>query len=196
MEYKSLFHESGYELLITQAETIQMLTNLHLHDQRAFFIVTPEGNYDDSKQFHFGIVPERIKKLEAAFNSGHTIIIKEVENWNEKIISRCQDFGRSTNVHLYLSPAHGTGFDWHTDDRDVWIYMQSGEKSLEIEAEGKVLQYRLRPGSGLHIPFGVKHRALPSHVPSIHLSFGIWPGEMTIQKQYSSFPVEVKLNSL
>lgn len=200
MEFKrttlySKFEESGFELVINSDDVRDMIRNTYLHDQQSLYIVTSEGNYEDSKFFHFGIIPDRIKKIEKAYNSGHTIIIKELENWNEAIQKRCNEFENATNVHLYQTPQNGTGFGWHTDDRDVYIYMQIGEKCFEVEEPDQTIKrYELKPGSRLFIPYGAKHRALPTLAPSVHLGFGVWPRNTTIKKDYEIFPINIEIS--
>jgi mannose-6-phosphate isomerase-like protein (cupin superfamily) len=142
------------------------------------------------------MIPDRIKLLEQSYNSGHTIVIKDLENWNTKIKDKCNFFKVSTNVHLYLSPAAGTAFDWHTDDRDVFVFMQKGSKKFEVEEiDGTISNYLLTEGTSLFIPYGAKHKASPTGNSSVHLSFGVWPQSMTIKSQYEKFqiPLEIQL---
>jgi cupin superfamily acireductone dioxygenase involved in methionine salvage len=182
-------------ILITPSDTEEMIKNIYLHEQRSFFIVTAEGDYDDSRIFNYGIIPDKIKQIESAFKSGKTIIIKEVEFWNQVVINECKSFGQPTNVHLYMTPKKGTTFGWHSDDRDVYIYMQCGEKTFEVEEpDHKISTYKLKAGSRLYIPYGAKHRALQGEHTSIHLGFGVWKENICIQNEYESFPIDVSLN--
>src|SRR5687768_13556196 len=114
-DFFSSFKETGHALLISPDEVQEMIRNTYLHDQRSLYIVTPGGDYDDSRSFIWGLVPARIKHIEAAYKAGQTIIIKDLEHWNERIADQCSTFQRPTNVHLYLSPPNGTGFGWHAD---------------------------------------------------------------------------------
>ena len=201
MEFKrtevfSKYRENQNSKLMEDHEIYEMLRNEYLHDLHSHFIVSGEGTYDDTRSFEFGIVPERIKRLEEAFLNGQTIVIKEIETWNEKIIEKCSSFKVATNVHLYLSPSGATGFGWHTDDRDVYVVLQKGEKIFEVEEpDGTISSYLLKEGSELFIPYGARHRARATEQASIHLSFGVWPEGMTIQQQYGSFnmPIEFEV---
>ncbi|MCM2349477.1 MAG: cupin domain-containing protein [Bacteriovoracaceae bacterium] len=182
--------------LMEDGDILNMLRNEYLHDMHSHFIVTGEGTYDDTRCFEYGIVPERIKRLEEAYQAGHTIVIKEIETWNEKIIKKCASFSAPTNVHLYLSPARATGFGWHTDDRDVYVLIQKGEKLFEVEEPDlSISTYRVKEGNILFIPYGARHRAVAENIASIHLSFGVWPKNMTINQQYGIFdmPISLKL---
>lgn len=175
-------------------DILNMLRNEYLHDMHSHFIVTGEGKYDDTRNFEYGMIPDRIKRLEEAYSAGHTIVIKEIETWNEKIIQKCASFSAPTNVHLYLSPPNATGFGWHTDDRDVFVIVQKGEKLFEIEEPDlSISTYRVKEGSILFIPYGARHRAAAEEIASIHLSFGVWPKDMTINQQYGIFDMPIKL---
>lgn len=190
----SHFIESGFPLLLEELELSDMLKNEFLHDLHSHFIVTKDGNYEDSRFLHFGLVPERMDQLVKAYRDGHTLVIKDLENWNFKIQSRCKEFSHSTNVHLYLSPPNGTGFGWHTDDRDVYIFMQRGCKTFEVEEpDNSIKQYELAEGSRLYIPYGAKHRAIANSRASLHLGFGVWPQDITIQQQYKNFPIDLEI---
>lgn len=193
IDQKKSFHETGHELLIRSDDISRMLQNTYLHDLKSHFIVTKDGSYEDKKPFIFGIAPDRIKLLEEAYQKGLTILIKDLENWNENIQAKCRSLGSSTNTHLYLTPENGSSFDWHTDDRDVYVYLQKGEKKFQVEeSDGYVSTYVLRPGSLLFIPYGAKHRAEVSG-PSVHLSFGVWPEGKTIRELYESFNLPLTL---
>lgn len=193
LDQRKSFHETGHELLINEEEISQILQNTYLHDLKSHYIVTKDGSYEDRKNYIFGIAPDRIRMLEEAFQKGLTILVKDLENWSENIQWKCQSLGFSTNSHLYLSPAGGSSFDWHTDDRDVYIFLQKGEKKFEVEEwSGEISVYHLKAGSLLFIPYGSKHRG-QTIGSSVHLSFGVWPEGYTIQKLYESFNLELTL---
>lgn len=180
--------------LIDEVGVLDTLRNEYLHDIHSHFIVSKEGNYDDTA-FNRGLVPERIEALEKAFNEGCTIVVKEMENWNPAIMRRCREFKAYVDVHMYVSPANGSGFDWHTDDKHVYVHMQLGEKLFEVEEpDGTISKYLLKPGEVLFIPYGAKHRAFAGTAPSVHLGFGVWPEQVSIQNAYSTFDVEIEMN--
>lgn len=120
--------------------------------------------------------------------------MKNIENWNESIQKECINSHNSVNVHLYLSPQNGSSFDWHTDDRDVFVYMQYGKKKFEIkEQNGEIKTYDLVPGDCLYIPYGLLHRASSDLKTSIHLSFGQWPQGLTIDRTHPGIDVSLNL---
>ena len=198
MEFKTqgLFSKlsKGHKLLLTQRDVELSFINEYLHDIHSHFIVSRDGKYDDTKAFDWALVPERIQTLQEAFNNGHTIVVKDMENWNVAILDRCRDFDGFTDVHMYVSPVGATGFGWHTDDKDVYVHMQIGTKIFDVEEpDGTVSRYSLEPGDVLFIPYGTKHRAIATGVPSVHLGFGNWPKGVTVRDTYSNFPMELTL---
>lgn len=197
MEFKpqgefSKLKDHCHQTLVTSSEVVEMICSEYLLTQRAHHIVVFENTYDDSKATQHGSIPERIKKIEQAFNQSQTIVIKELEYWSRPIETTAALLGKGANVHLYFSPIQGTSFGWHVDDRDVYILMQLGEKVIEVEEiDGSLSRHVLTVGSELYIPYGLKHRALPSDVVSIHLSFGFWPKDIYIKSSYSSIPLDL-----
>jgi len=182
-------------IFIDSSDVSAMLRNLYLHDLHSHFIVTPDGTYEDSRSMNGGIIPGRIEALEEAHLSGSTIVIKDLENWNEAIKNKCIELGGLANVHLYLTPANGSGFDWHSDDRDVYIHGQIGKKSFLVkEPDGDISSYLIEKGDILFIPYGAKHKALATETASVHLSFGVWPKSMTIKSSFDVFEVPFNLN--
>lgn len=179
--------------LIDKVGVLDAMRNEYLHDIHSHFIVNKEGNYDDTV-FNRGLVPERIEELEKAYKGGSTIVVKEMENWNPAIMRRCREFKSYVDVHMYVTPGNGTTFDWHTDDKHVYIHMQIGEKLFEVEEpDGTISSYLLKAGDLLFIPYGAKHRALANSVSSVHLGFGVWPEQVSIQNTYATFDVEVEI---
>jgi hypothetical protein len=181
-------------IFLSPMDITKILSNEFLHDQHSHFIIEKDGLYNDSHDFQFGLIPDRIKQLEESYREGKSIIVKEIENWNEPMIDRCAKFGRPTNVHLYITGPQGSALSWHTDDRDVHVYMQAGTKSFETKNElGQVQQHQLEKGMGLFIPYGVEHRAIPTETGSIHLGFGVWPENLTISDSYESLGIPIDL---
>jgi len=191
---KLIKNDDGALKLLSREDITLILQNVYLHDIHAHFIVSPDGTYDDTLSGSTGITPGKIEKLERAYKSGCTLVVKDVENWNEKIIKRCEEFDGATNVHLYLSPENGSGFGWHCDDRDVYVHGQMGTKTFRVkEPDGTISQYKISEDDLLFIPYGAKHEALANERPSVHLSFGVWPKRMTIKNQYENFQIPINL---
>lgn len=176
---------SSHKTIIEADDLMLMMRNEYLLEKQAFHLVKQDFSTTLSEQ----------KNIETAFNTSQTIIIKELENWNASVQEKGRIFGSSPNVHLYLSPSFGTSFDWHADDRDVFILMQKGEKLFEVEEpDFSVSRYLLQEGSELFIPYGARHRAITSDTVSWHLSFGIWPQGLTINDGYLTCEADIKLN--
>lgn len=179
------------EFHISREEAKMALANEYLHDQHSHFVVSAEGEYDDTRAFIYGTIPERIAHLSNCYKEGKTIVVKEMENWNEKIIEQCKLLPRYTDVHMYFSPAGATGFGWHTDDKDVHVHMQYGEKHFEVEEpDGTISKYLLKAGDVLYIPYGARHRAYAGDRPSVHLGFGVWPQKLTIKEEYETLDLK------
>lgn len=197
MEFKpqgefSKLISARHQPMVNINDVSEMICNEYLMVQRAHHIVVFENTYDDSLLAQYGSIPDRIKKIEQAFNQSQTIVIKELEHWSSAIENTSNQLGAGANVHLYFSPVKGTSFGWHQDDRDVFILMQLGQKTIEVEEiDGSLSVHHLKPGFELYIPYGLKHRALPSDVVSIHLSFGYWPKGVSIKSSYPSIPLEL-----
>lgn len=186
--------EHGHFKLIDLDEVHQIFANEFLHDIGSFYIVEPDGTYRDDEKFSYGTSVFKMKQIETAFQKGSTILVKNLENWNEKIQQKCRELGPSTNVHMYISPKGGAGFDWHRDDRDVYVYLQEGKKKFEVkEPGGDISEYMLEPGTSLFMPYAIEHRGSAQESHSVHLSFGVWPEGMTVQKQYEEINFSIKL---
>ncbi len=178
--------------LLKPTELRDILCNEYLHDLKSFFIVEADGSYrDDGTQFDCD-VSARIRLIESALEKRRTILVKNLEAWNRAIVSACRRLGPNTNVHAYLSPPGGTGFDWHTDDRDVFIVMLQGSKRLLArDPNGAVQDYDLRAGDVLHLPYGTPHKAESLGTASAHLSFGVWPESLFIGETYQNYAFPV-----
>ncbi len=167
----SRFKKAEHSSIISSTDVELMLKNEYLRDKKAIFHV-------DNDQSSKPLTSELL-------DISQTIIIKELEFWNKKVSTLASQFSSSTNVHLYYSPPFATAFDWHADDRDVYIVLQKGEKLFEVEEpDQSISRYLLTEGSELFIPYGAKHRAHTTDVLSIHLSFGIWPKDLFIESDY------------
>lgn len=191
----SHFHELQLPGLISNDDIKRIICNSYLLEKKSHSIVTEENCYDDSIDFRNTTLSDRVKYLEQAYFSAQTLVIKNLEHWSSLIKERCYELGGNPDVHLYLTPAEGTSFGWHADDRDVFIYMQIGEKLFEVEEpDTTISRYLVTPGSRLFIPYGARHRAIPSNIPSAHLSFGVWPSEIEIKSEYPQLSIPTKIS--
>lgn len=201
MEFKPRTHafalQSAPTALLAPGELAQILRNAYLHDLGSFYVVEKDGTYLDDERFTFGDPAYKVVQLQHRFELGHTLLIKNLEHWNSAIVAECRRLGGAVNVHLYASPAGGSAFDWHADDRDVYIYMQQGHKTFQLRtAAGEIETLVVAPGQRLFIPYGVQHRAFAQEVPSVHLSFGQWPSDMSIAETYEALPLPAALKGI
>ena len=179
----SIFISTKHNSILTSSDITQMMKNEYLIDKRAFHIIADESSINAD-----------IKEVVTAFEESKSIIVKHLEHWNSAIQDKGKALGSSPDVHLYLSPVSGTSFDWHADDRDVFILMQKGEKLFEVEEpDFSISRYFLTEGSELFIPYGARHRAIPSDVISWHLSFGFWPDNLTVVDGYQTLDSNLDL---
>lgn len=201
MEFKPVHFAYAFEKVATPLleaqELSRILRSTYLHDLSSFYIVEHDGTYVDDERFTYGDPVYRALEIQHRFERGHTILIKNLEHWNAPIVRECQRLGGDTNVHLYASPAGGSAFDWHADDRDVYIYVQQGQKKFQLRsATGAVETFVVGPGERLFIPYGVQHRASAQDGASVHLSFGRWPAGMTVTETYPALEIEASLKGL
>lgn len=201
MEFKPVHFAYALEKVATSLleaqELSRILRSSYLHDLSSFYIVEHDGTYVDDERFTYGDPVYRALEIQHRFERGHTILIKNLEHWNAPIVRECQRLGGDANVHLYASPAGGSAFDWHADDRDVYIYVQQGQKKFQLRsATGAVETFVVGPGERLFIPYGVQHRASAQDGASVHLSFGRWPAGMTVTETYPALEIEASLKGL
>lgn len=192
---KSKIIATGEQTFVTRIDIDHMLKNEYLHDQHSHFIVSSEGVYDDSRMFQYGMATDRIEHLVRSYENGHTIVIKDLESWNDVFKENALKLAPFTNAHLYLSPPGATRFGWHEDDRDVFVKLQIGEKKFEIkEVDGSISEYLLKVGDCLFIPYGLTHRASATDKASVHVSFGKWPDNLNITNTYSIIDIPLTIN--
>lgn len=182
------------DFLVNTSELSLIIGSEYLHEKKSFFIVESDGSYRDDGLMFTGLIPARINLLLESLAKGKTILIKNLEHWNQSIRMAGDSLGSYVDVHMYISPGRGTAFDWHSDDRDVSIYLLKGRKRFIVrEFSGEERTYDLSSGQGLFIPYGVMHKAEPSEDLSIHLSFGLWPNSITIRDTYMSYPTTIDI---
>lgn len=183
-------------VMLAPGELSKILQNSYLHDLSSFYIVEKDGTYVDDERFTYGDPVYKALQVQHRFEAGHTILIKNLEHWSNAIAEECQRIGGDTNVHLYASPAGGSAFDWHADDRDVYIYMQHGQKKFQLRtSSGEIETFIVVPGKRLFIPYGVQHRAFAHEASSVHLSFGRWPENMTVSETYPALDITAHLKN-
>ena len=161
--------------LLSDKEIEQLFFNYDLHQKKSYYVINKEhkGYETDRPIKNF---MDDARYLKEKYESGHTIVIKNMEHFNASIQEAAKELGEGTDVHLYLAPEGGDSFGWHTDDRKVWIKMERGSKIFATESwanETKMIQYiKLHQGNCLVIHKGQRHVADPIG-PSVLLSFGV-----------------------
>jgi len=163
-----------YTPFLSKMEISDIFNDSDLLERNSFFII-------DKNTKEYNTIPEKITYIETAIGireaylTGHTIIVKNLEKYNEKIRKACAVLGRDVDVHMYLVPPNGKdSFDFHVDDRDVYVQMVYGEKEFIFKKNDIKESHYLNEGDILHIPFGTIHKAIPRS-KSCLLSFGINP---------------------
>lgn len=161
----------GYMPLLSKLEISQIFNDGHLLELASFHIIDKDTKTYDVNRVR-GSFLEEARFVRNAYLSGHTIIVKNVENYNEQIRLKAASLGRDVTVHLYLVPPQGKdSFDFHIDDSDVWLKMLYGKKDIYCKTPEGVEKYSLTDDSELFIKQGVFHKAEPQGA-SCMLSFG------------------------
>jgi hypothetical protein len=162
--------------LLTKDEIKSIFFDYNLYLSKSFYIIDKnkkeynEDNHSPDFQTH-------IRKLQEASDQGRTIVVKNMEFFNSEIQEAAEELGAGTDCHLYLvsKKEEGDSFDWHTDDRPVWVKMIFGEKLFSVKSQigetNSIDYYKLKDANSLYI--GLKeHKATPIG-PSAMLSFGL-----------------------
>jgi hypothetical protein len=162
--------------LLTKDEIDNIFYNYDLYEKNSFYIIDKERKEynEDNRAPDFRTHVEILKK---ASSEGHTVVVKNMEQFNDKIKEVAEQLGRGTDVHLYLvfSKDGGDSFGWHFDDKPVWIKMLYGQKMFAIRSQAGDTKFvdihKVKENQCLYI--GLKeHKATPMG-PSAMLSFGL-----------------------
>jgi hypothetical protein len=169
---RSAFKPQG---LFPYEEIEEVFANSDMFEKSSFNVIGKDGEYDYHEQLI--TMASEASRIRRAFKSGSSIRVENMEDWNMSIATRANELKYGTNVHMYLAPPvkDATGFNWHTDDRDVYIHMIYGQKIFEVKEHGDTATYKLMPGDLLFLPKEFEHRATPVG-PSCQLSFGLPQG--------------------
>jgi mannose-6-phosphate isomerase-like protein (cupin superfamily) len=159
-------------LLLTKKEIENIFNDGFLYENNSFFVID-KNKKEYNTNLVFETYLETASYIRKYFLEGHTIVVKNLENYNKNIRHRCADLGRDVDVHMYLVPTNGEdSFNFHTDDREVIIEMIYGKKDFIFRNKETLQHHSLREGDTLKIPLGVEHKAVPKG-SSCLLSFGI-----------------------
>lgn len=158
--------------LLNINEIEEVFANSDMFEKNSFNVITESGEYDFTEQ----LITMKLEasRVRQAFKSGCSVRVENMEDWNMSIATRANELKYGTDVHMYLCPPveNPTGFNWHTDDRDVYIHMIYGTKVFEVKEYDNTATYKLMPGDLLFLPSKFEHRAIGSGA-SCQLSFGL-----------------------
>lgn len=160
--------------LLNKQEIAEIFSSSFLYENKSFFVIDKETSSYDTKRSSKNFI-EEASYVRSKFQSGHTIIVKNLESYNTKIRKKCAELGPDVDVHMYLVSEIGdSSFLFHKDDRDVLIHMLYGEKDFFFRMDSSLHETstKLGPCEELFIPQGQQHKALPKG-SSCLLSFGI-----------------------
>lgn len=167
--------------LLKKDEIDNIFYNYELYEKNSFYIIDKKRKEynEDNRASDFKTHVEILKK---ASSEGCTVVVKNMEYFNDEIKEAAQELGSGTDVHLYLvfDKENGDSFNWHVDDRAVWVKMIYGEKIFAIKSaanETKFVDYiKLKQNDLLYIGLR-EHKAIPLG-PSAMLSFGLLPNQV------------------
>ena len=137
----------------------------------SFHYIENDLTYDKNRQEESFI--EESKLLYKKYSEGHTIIVKNLEHFNENIRKKAAELGPYVDVHMYLTPKSAeASFPYHTDKRDVLIHMIYGEKTFALKKENEEEMHALKANDELFLPKQYAHKAIPNGASCL-LSFGM-----------------------
>ena len=158
--------------LLTSSEISSIFNDSYLYEKNSFHVLEKADYTYNEARPRESFIKEALF-LKNSFKAGHTLIVKNLENFNESIRLKAAKLGRVVDVHMYLVPHGGLdSFDFHTDDKDVYIHMVYGKKKFILKEIDGEKEYLLSDGDELFIKKGVVHKALPLS-GSCLLSFGV-----------------------
>ncbi|MNZ96339.1 Cupin domain protein [compost metagenome] len=121
------------------------------------------------------IVIDAMSASDVLEHSDKVIKIEGYEKLNRTLFEVCKRLAKEyrhdgpVTCHLFISPAGGKSFPWHSDPDHVVLYVVEGCKDMAIENDQV---YELLPGQALYIPQGTEHKTLNVKASKM-LSFGL-----------------------
>lgn len=159
--------------LLTDEELENIFHSYALHEKNSFFIIDKETKEYQTNRHRESFVDDA-QFIKEQYESGHTIVVKNMEYFNASIQEAAEELGPGTDVHLYLTPTDGDSFGYHVDDRNVWVRVLKGIKIFALKFTGMTSLIKLHEGNTLYIPMDLYHKA-DTIGPSVLLSFGVLP---------------------
>lgn len=141
----------------------ELFFDYELHLLNSFYVIDPITKEYQTNKINDSLL-ENMVFIDKAYVDGKTIVIKNLE----KFIDLTSEFGPNIDIHAYIVPQfteNGDSFDWHTDDRSVWIKMLWGIKQfiLRYETKGTIMEnfIKIDAGNKIFIRKGQYHKASP-----------------------------------
>jgi hypothetical protein len=162
--------------LLTKDEINGIIYDYDLYLSNSFYVIDKISK-EYNENYRASDFKTHVEILQKASREGCTIVIKNMENFNNEIKEAAEELGSGTDCHLYLvfNQEAGDSFGWHIDDRAVWIKMLYGQKMFGIRSQANETKFedfiKVKEGQCLYIGFK-EHRATPMG-PSAMLSFGL-----------------------
>ncbi len=139
-----------------------------------------------------------LNQLYAAYGDGYTIVVNEIQRFNEAIKQLCWNIKQELSHHvvgnMYLTPPNQKALLPHYDTHDVLVIQIHGAKEWRIfdtpfespllHSYQPVFQENqltgsksvlLEAGDFMYMPRGVPHYAFTKDESSIHLTIGVHP---------------------
>ena len=157
--------------LLTKIEVENIFQRGELYEKHSFYFIE-KGSKTYNTEIRFESFVHYACEIRNNFLKHQTILVKNLEKFNEKIYLESQKLGENVDVHMYLAPEEGSdSFDFHQDFKDVLIVLIYGEKEFHLVEGKKTNVYHLSAGDKLFIKRGIFHKAI-SRGRSCLLSFG------------------------
>ncbi|MFN8847101.1 MAG: JmjC domain-containing protein [Bdellovibrionales bacterium] len=163
--------------LLSYREIELIFQSSYFYQNQLIYVVDPKTRTYQTDINYQNFI-EYADHIRQSFHLGCTIILKGLEGFHPLVAQKALSYGPNVDAHLYLTKSAGSiSFDFHEDDRDVYIHMIKGTKVFEIknqnrnQNQGLIEKQILKEGQELYIPKGVLHRA-QSLGMSIMISFG------------------------
>ena len=153
-------------------DVAKALSSTYLLDRHCYHIVDKNASYNTTSDADSHL--DELNSIKRAYDQGHTIIAKQMENFTKELTLVCKEMpANHVDVHMYVSPADGTAFDFHKDETNVFVYCVYGLKTFYIKDGDNINEFNLKAGDWLFIQKGVYHKA-KSDTASCILSFGLY----------------------
>lgn len=142
---------------ITKDDFVNIFNDRKFIEEESFFVI--ENDTHEITTRHGEDYKEDAIRLKQAFNAGNTILLKRLHDVLPKFKSIAHHFDEDANTYILIAPSEGGSFDWHKDDRHVYLRMLYGEKIMHYRENGEEKFVHLTKGDWAFIPMGIEHKA-------------------------------------